>query len=560
MNKLKIILALLVVSILVLPACDNPEDPWRDPAYYTDITVQNEFVVEGKSTFGGDAFFKDDVDVEGLFTAEDLLVNNTSTFTGLSQFNDTTTFADNITLDGDGLVWIEFRLDLDWSTVQAHGKPDHVTRGLFDGFSLPIYGADDEELYFEVCVPDRWMGPAWTLLSAIGDKPGGMAVYQGKLYIPCEGDDNVFVYDGETLSISGNVGDIPVYSYTYKDMVYVTCYGDDTVWVFDGTTWSISGVVGNGPMGMVSDGVDLYVACLLGDEIWRLSGGVWTVDPALGAGGVAGAVGTDPLFMAYYEGEVYVGCGGTDDDVWIRSGGVWAKEDDVGGNPQEFQAHAGDLFLNCYTDDSIWRRSGGVWAIATNILTTQGNAPIGLTEYDGNLYSACMDSVWSDYHTVDANVVPFWNNNSDFTISGGDEPMYLTEYDGKLYCACNANDTIWVYSGETCITSIHVWITDAQANATDALRLNVDFNSFTPDVDIVPAGEDGAVREILTGPAVQNQSYGLHMPLDLTGVGGDDSMSIRIRRIASSDEIVGEVVIQHVGIIFKCNKLGSPEP
>jgi len=471
----------------------------------------------------------------------------------------TSTFSNNITLDGDGEIWLEFRLGLDWFTVRANGKPTHVTRGIFDGYSLPVFAADDEELIFEVCVPDRWKGPAWTKLADVGVEPGGMAVNDGLLYIPMGGDNTVWSYDGATFTNTGTVGNDPHYATTHNGKVYVSCAGDDEIWVLDDGVWALSGAVGSVPEGMVSDGTDLYVACRLDDEIWRLSGGVWAVDAALGDGGVAGAVGTSPLFMASYGGDIYVGCGGVDDDVWIRTGGAWAKDDDVGGNPQEFQVHEGDLYLNCYTDDSIWRKTGGVWAIVTNIQTDQGNAPIGLTEYNDSLFSACMGSIWSDQHTIDANAVPFWNANSDFTIVTADEPMFLTGYDGKLYCACNANDSIWVYEGETVKVCIHTWVASAQTVATDAFRLELEHAAFTCG-DVIPIPGESTVREILTGIVPQFTSFCVHPPLDMTGREGDDSMGIRIRRIASSDEIAGEIVIQHIGIAFKCDKIGSLEP
>lgn len=61
-----------------------------------------------------------------------------------------------ITLSGDGLVYIELRPDLDWATVQAQGKPTFVSRGIFGGYSLPIYAADNEELFLGICVPGRY--------------------------------------------------------------------------------------------------------------------------------------------------------------------------------------------------------------------------------------------------------------------------------------------------------------------------------------------------------------------------------------------------------------------
>lgn len=67
-----------------------------------------------------------------------------------------------IILEGDSKVWIELRPDLDFETVRAFGKPTWVTRTVFGGFSLPIYAADNEELFFEICVPNRWDGTSDT--------------------------------------------------------------------------------------------------------------------------------------------------------------------------------------------------------------------------------------------------------------------------------------------------------------------------------------------------------------------------------------------------------------
>ena len=62
-----------------------------------------------------------------------------------------------IILTGDGKVYIEFRPDLDFTTITALGKPTWVTRGVFGGFSLPIYvGGQNEELFFDICAPNRW--------------------------------------------------------------------------------------------------------------------------------------------------------------------------------------------------------------------------------------------------------------------------------------------------------------------------------------------------------------------------------------------------------------------
>lgn len=61
-----------------------------------------------------------------------------------------------ITMTDEGLVYIELRPDLDYDSVRAHGAPTGVNRGVIDGFSLPVYAADNEELFLEICAPDRY--------------------------------------------------------------------------------------------------------------------------------------------------------------------------------------------------------------------------------------------------------------------------------------------------------------------------------------------------------------------------------------------------------------------
>lgn len=63
-----------------------------------------------------------------------------------------------LTLVGTAKRTLTMRPDIDFGTVQAHGKPTSVTIGAFQGFSLPIYAADNEELFISYTVPGRWDG------------------------------------------------------------------------------------------------------------------------------------------------------------------------------------------------------------------------------------------------------------------------------------------------------------------------------------------------------------------------------------------------------------------
>jgi len=65
------------------------------------------------------------------------------------------TLSDQLTLEGDGLVWLEFRPDIDFETVRANGKPTWVKRGIVGGWSLPP-DTPGEELFMEFHVPNRW--------------------------------------------------------------------------------------------------------------------------------------------------------------------------------------------------------------------------------------------------------------------------------------------------------------------------------------------------------------------------------------------------------------------
>lgn len=57
-------------------------------------------------------------------------------------------------------VYVEFRPDLDFETIRGNvGIPTLETRGIFRGFSLPLWVADNkEELFATLCVPSRWDG------------------------------------------------------------------------------------------------------------------------------------------------------------------------------------------------------------------------------------------------------------------------------------------------------------------------------------------------------------------------------------------------------------------
>jgi len=57
----------------------------------------------------------------------------------------------------DSARYVSSIMPLQVARVIAAGKPTRVTQGIFQGFSLPTYAAD-EELFTCICVPYRWDG------------------------------------------------------------------------------------------------------------------------------------------------------------------------------------------------------------------------------------------------------------------------------------------------------------------------------------------------------------------------------------------------------------------
>lgn len=62
-------------------------------------------------------------------------------------------------LENGQLVYLELRPHLEATTIRGQvGIPAIVTRGIFQGFTLPVFAADNQELFGSMCVPGRWDG------------------------------------------------------------------------------------------------------------------------------------------------------------------------------------------------------------------------------------------------------------------------------------------------------------------------------------------------------------------------------------------------------------------
>lgn len=75
--------------------------------------------------------------------------------------------------------WKSYEPFLDENRANAQGHPTLITRGVFSGYSLPIWNSNNEELYFRMRVPFRWDGttaPWFVIITSligaedIGDK------------------------------------------------------------------------------------------------------------------------------------------------------------------------------------------------------------------------------------------------------------------------------------------------------------------------------------------------------------------------------------------------------
>ena len=67
------------------------------------------------------------------------------------------THGQQYTMSGSGLCVMELRPTLVTTEVSGQSNvPTTVTRGVVPGISLPIWNSNSEQLFFDICVPDRW--------------------------------------------------------------------------------------------------------------------------------------------------------------------------------------------------------------------------------------------------------------------------------------------------------------------------------------------------------------------------------------------------------------------
>lgn len=97
-------------------------------------------------------------------------------------------------------------------------------------------------------------------------------------------------------------------------------------------------------------------------------------------------------------------------------------------------------------------------------------------------------------------------------------------------------------------------VTIDTANVDNNFQLEIAWEHTSPQFDLLPDTNHIATVEINTGNAAQWQTFTMMFDIDFTVDSPDDIiiediMSFRLRRIAAtSDEIAGEVIVNHIGV------------
>jgi len=137
--------------------------------------------------------------------------------------------------------------------------------------------------------------------------------------------------------------------------------------------------------------------------------------------------------------------------------------------------------------------------------------------------------------------------------------------------AANVNEQLFFnihtpyrWDGESDV-ECHIIASIDTANNNKNFQLQLDWEYFTPDVDVVPVTSNTLTTEIATGVALQYQTYFVDFTIDYdidapAQLESSDEMALRVRRIAAStDEITGEVIIHHMGLVYQRGDLLGEE-
>ena len=161
-----------------------------------------------------------------------------------------------------------------------------------------------------------------------------------------------------------------------------------------------------------------------------------------------------------------------------------------------------------------------------------------------------------DFESVRAQGTPTWVTRGAF--GGFSLPLYSAGEELFLdMCIPDRWDET-----TTIRVQIDVWLDTAQDAVDDAFRLQISYNSFTSGVDVVPNTFTDVEVETTTGVVAQYQTYLIAFDIPAGAMEGDDLLAFRLRRISvvTGNEIDGEVVVSHFGLVYRCDKLGNVTP
>ena len=187
-------------------------------------------------------------------------------------------------------------------------------------------------------------------------------------------------------------------------------------------------------------------------------------------------------------------------------------------------------------------------------INLSGENPLTLTG-DGLVWFELRPDL--DFETVRANGMPTWVKRG--IVGGWSLPP--NEVNEELYMELHAPDR-WDNASD-----IHVHIHYYLDTANTGKNVNLELSwVYTTDGDIIPNTSTILTEETTTGTAAQYQSYRVAFLLDYDVIPADplvssDEIHLKLRRIdATSDEAAGEIVITHVGLVFRRDKLGVETP
>lgn len=137
-------------------------------------------------------------------------------------------------------------------------------------------------------------------------------------------------------------------------------------------------------------------------------------------------------------------------------------------------------------------------------------------------------------------------------------PVYAADQE-ELYFDCHVPGHY--DEASNIMLHIHGWLDTANTDKNFNFLLEWEHISFTADV--VPNTDNNVFTETNTGTASQYQTFNLMFPIDYDIDGtdvitDDDCLYFRLRRAAASvDEIAGEFVICHIGVVFQRITIGE---